>query len=261
MRGERHCRGCGLSKRSYTTLRELDEPRLANALKLAKQAKRDGEDNLPPSESTSISAFEKQIVESVEKHHTSVRADMQHARALHDKEITSHVSRLMDATTVPDADAELRTLTVDIDIDKHKLKRARGEVKGAEFVLNQFKARHKIFDAPSRDESAFVNFVTLFAIVLTEAAANVLFFAEGEELGILGGYLIAGGVSAANVIGFFLIGYLLVRYKNSGPMVQKGIGILSIAASLIALTAFHLGVAFYRQAKVLNSELSTNELS
>ena len=235
--------------RSFSILKPLDEDKIASILKLDETAKEDGEKNLPGSKAAELSGFERKILNEVQKHHTKIRTDVQRDRAVREKELAEHSTRLMDAAIVPQAKARLQELQLDIDNQKRELARARKELDGSELMLEQFTTPRNIVDAPSVATHWPLSIAILSALVFVEAVANMIFFAEGNELGLLGGILIAGGISALNVFGFFTLGYLGVRYKNCNIIWQKISGYLILVFTLVALIVFHSVVAFYRQIK------------
>ena len=243
--------------RSFSILKPLDEDKIASIIKLDETAKEDGEKNLPGSQAAELSGFERKILNEVQKHHTKIRTDVQRDRAVREKELAEHSTRLMDAAIVPQAKARLQELQLDIDNQKRELARARKELDGSELMLEQFTTPRNIVDAPSATTHWFLNFAILAVCVFIEALANMIFFAEGNELGLLGGVIIAGGISALNVFGFFALGYFGVRYKNCNIIWQKIVGFLVLALSLVALVLFHTVVALYRQIKVESPDIET----
>ena len=235
--------------RSFSILKPLDEDKIADILKLDETAKKDGEKDLPGSLAAELSGFERKILNEVQKHHTKIRTDVQRDRAVREKELAEHSTRLMDAAIVPQAKARLQELQLDIDNQKRELSRARKELDGSEIMLERFTTPRNIVDAPSATTHWFLSIVILIVLVFVEALANMIFFAEGNELGLLGGVIIASGISALNVFGFFALGYFGVRYKNCNIIWQKISGFLVLALSLVALLVFHSVVAFYRQIR------------
>ncbi|MDB2438783.1 hypothetical protein N9W89_08720 [Hellea sp.] len=241
--------------RSFSILKPLDEDKIAAILKIDLTAAEDGKNDLPGSQATELSGFERKILNEVQTYHTKVRADVQRDRALREKELAEHSTRLMDAGVVPRARARLQHLQLEIDNRKRELARARKELDGSELMLERFSKPRNIVDAPSMTKNSFLNFAILTVVVFLEALANMAFFSEGNELGLLGGVIIAAGISTMNVFGFFALGYFGVRYKNCNVIWQKISGYFVLAISLLSLLIFHSVVAFYRQIKAENPDI------
>ena len=87
----------------------------------------------------------------------------------------------------------------------------------------------------------------LMFLFLVESVANSAFLAQGNELGVVGAYIVAGGISALNILSAFLIFGRASRYLghvSRWRRVLAGVGMAIYGGFAFVL---NLGVAHYRE--------------
>jgi len=112
--------------------------------------------------------------------------------------------------------------------------------------LQYFKARNNLRREPSYPDSHIFTFAILLAILMAESFANSYFFAQGSELGLLGGWIQAFLVSMVNVFVPFLAGLLILRHLQTHSHIVKVFAMAGTGLFGILIFTFNLGAAHYR---------------
>ncbi len=118
--------------------------------------------------------------------------------------------------------------------------------------LNFFKKMNKIHGIARYPESSIFHLSILFIIAVVESIANSYFFAQGNDLGLLGGFLQASLISVVNVGSALLLGIFSLRYLNHINIVLKIINYLVLFAYMAFVFLFNLGVGHYRDLRSLD---------
>jgi hypothetical protein len=124
-------------------------------------------------------------------------------------------------------------------------KAAYREKHQAGWELKVFKDRHQVFREAVYPESLQLHYALITFMVIVDATANAVFFAEGAE-GLLHGWLVALIAAGMNVVLSFFAGNVL-RGVNGSSVGQW----LSVTAGIVyalALPSYHLIVGHYRVA-------------
>ena len=123
------------------------------------------------------------------------------------------------------------------------LKQDRDELD-AEY--RHFRHTNKLNRIPQYPDSQLLNFSIILIFWLIESAGNGYFFAEGSELGLLGGVAQAVIIAAINIsLAFFIMGGI-VRYKNHVSRWKRLCAYSGIIIYSGAAITFNLLVAHYR---------------
>jgi hypothetical protein len=115
--------------------------------------------------------------------------------------------------------------------------------------LNFFKKINKIHAIARYPESSIFHFSILLLIVLVETVANSYFFAQGNDLGLLGGYTQALLISVVNVGSSLLLGQYCLRYLIHINIFLKIINFLIFFSYMVFVFIFNLGVGHYRDLR------------
>ena len=205
-----------------------------------------GRRNLPPSGALVPDAMECLIADHFENQHQvlTLRA-ADHIRQCHRK-----VAELLGERT-PHALAQLMArLQVDVTAAtiaaKTSLLRRREEEHAGRQHLKKFRATEHITRPAEMPSSRILHLAIVAVVIVLESVANMYFFAQGSELGLLGGLLQALIVSLANVgiavaTGMFVLPYLNHRRPSRVAMASFG---LSAFVAFVAF--FNLAAAHYR---------------
>ena len=113
--------------------------------------------------------------------------------------------------------------------------------------LRSFKAEHGITRAANYPESYSLAYAVLALIVLSQTSVNAWFFAQGSDLGFLGGAMQALIFGLIDILISFNVGKTLPWMSSGRRVYAAGAG---LAAVFLAawIPTFSLGVAHYRDA-------------
>jgi hypothetical protein len=117
---------------------------------------------------------------------------------------------------------------------------------------NFFKQTNNIFYDADYPTSALYHFSILGVIAIVESLANAYFFAQGNDLGLLGGYLEATLISVVNIGSSLLVGVYLLPFKNYYKVVIRIISYLVLLLFSVFILIFNLGVGHYRDLRSLD---------
>ncbi len=101
-------------------------------------------------------------------------------------------------------------------------------------------------------ESQLLHFAWIFMALVAEGVANSSFFPQ--DLGLLGGFITAVGVSIGNVAISVITGALFIRNLNHIKVSRKLLGGFGILICLFLIATLHLSVAHYREAVARNPD-------
>jgi len=237
-------------RKAHPDLHPIDVDKLAEELGLAREAARLGLAGLPSPDSVSISGPEAAIVQRVEKARQDyvdwavmrlsvlnqniarrdVTRDVQNAReAGHSFE--RKASRVLD-----EHNAILNNLADD---------RRSINAELAEFRETNGLKRNARYPSSGR---AFFLYGVLAALVVIEGALNAMFFSQGMDTGLVGGFLMAAALASANVAVAFLLGKFPIRFLGHVKLSWKLFGATAAAFAISCMLLMGLGIAHYRDA-------------
>jgi hypothetical protein len=115
--------------------------------------------------------------------------------------------------------------------------------------LEHFKSRNRLFRDAHYPESPLLGLGVLFFLILGEGAINGIFFAEGSEQGLLGGWLEALVLACTNAGSAFLLGRLVIPQIHRRNALLRTAALLLAVAGMLGLCAINLAGAHYRDFK------------
>ncbi len=130
--------------------------------------------------------------------------------------------------------------------EEHRLKSLAEDKSEFERNLNHFKRINKIHRAPDYPASKIYHYSIIILIILIESFANAYFFAQGNDLGLLGGWLQACLISLANVGSALLIGAGIFPFINHIKILKKALSLISFIVLSAVSISFNLAAAHYR---------------
>lgn len=116
----------------------------------------------------------------------------------------------------------------------------------AERTRDQFQKENHLLRRPRYPESKAYHFSIILVLVIVECLANMYFFAQGNELGLLGGILQAALVSVANVGSAILVGYFVARWATHVNPQTRGLALAGVVAYVAVMVMFNLLAGHYR---------------
>ena len=215
-----------------------------------REAKRDAADGVPPSEAkkeTEWSEREQIITEKAENLRRGLGSWFRGMAGDVKNYIRDCTPAALDSEQIKEAvksdEAELR------HYEKDDSELARVEHAMAKAELDEFQDAHaqRIGKrTPDIKTNVEQTIAVLLAIMILEGGFNALLFKDAQSSGLLGGVLVAFGVSAVNVCFGVLGGFLGLRYLNHSKLPFRLLGGL-VATSFIGLGIFlNFFVAHFR---------------
>lgn len=138
------------------------------------------------------------------------------------------------------------------------LRQLKQELGGIQQEFQSFQSSHHLQRTADYPDSQILYFSVILLFWLLESSGNGYFFAEGSDLGLLGGVGQAIIIAAINIsIAFFLVGWGC-RYKNHYSIGKRTVAYLGGAIYLPCVFGFNLLVAHYRDFFALNPDNASN---
>lgn len=237
------------SHRKRAGFRLLDVEDEAEKMRVEHHGRKDGARDVPASEQHRNGTVESQIIEMGKN---LLQENLQH----YEQEFQSYSARL--AALTPEgmlSDARLQTQGLLSSIaalpQRHaaRLSEHRSKVAQVHKELKLFQHDNGLSERAARyPDSRILHGSIMLVIVVLESFLNATLLAEGNELGLLGGWTEAILISLINAVA---IGYILcrgIRWSICYRFSWKVVGSLVLIAGVAAAVMFNLGVAHYRNA-------------
>lgn len=229
-------------------LRPINTDRMAAGLDIEWKAVQNGRKNLPDSESNALDAVEQDIIQKIESEWT-----------WHGGELVNNLRAYATRLSGFSIEAEFAELRVKADnactalrAAHHRAEAALGHFKStyidARREYDDFRKRHKLVRPVRNPSGRWTTIGLLFIIVAFEAVLNGFFFAAGAVHGLVGGVGTALGISLANVIFAFLLGFGPARWMHRRNWLIKLPGFLFTLVGLALIIGLHAFAAQLRDA-------------
>jgi hypothetical protein len=216
----------------------------------------------PPTDALHLDQYETSLQASAETHLASEQrlfdlALSETNRALADArqrkiEFQTKVDQLLSDDSIKGA------IESDMAADRQSLVKATEARMRAEVDYRGFRAVNGITEQAVYPESMIWHFATIALLALIETAINAFFFENTQ--GLLGGFTVALGVAAINMVGAMVLGYGF-RYKNLASIDKKIIGWLClILFVLLSVYCNALFSAFRAEYQVLVDPANVQQL-
>ena len=221
----------------------IDSEKISRELKLEDHGKDRGKQNQPPAEAKDFDHVETSIIERIEELRRRGLENYEANRRVYNERL---------------ARAGYATKEVDIAAGTAKgnfgklvqgwqsgMEDARDRLNGTYHWRKRFREISQL-ERPAKEFEGWVRVFTLAIILIAiEAGINAYLFSQGNEFGLLGGWLAAVIVSVVNVGCSAMLGYMS-RYVNCRNLMLKLGGFLFISAWLTFAVLINLGVAHFR---------------
>lgn len=230
----------------------LDE--ISAQLGIKEKAESDASHGLPASEASHPNSVEREIQGYFENRMAHINRIVNDELSLRNTSITD--TNLEDERALISNHTEHSKLSLVSLVAREfrALKQLKQELDELQQEFSSFQQQNKLTRTPHYPQSQLLYFAIILLLWLLESAGNGYFFAEGSELGLLGGLGQAVIIAAINIsVAFFFIGWLF-RYKNHCSAWKQVSAYLSLAVYMIAAFGFNLLVAHYRDFFSFNPE-------
>lgn len=224
---------------------DINVDTVSKRLRLVNRGAEDGRKGIPAQNKTSFTKTELDAIAQIE----SLRKE---ALNNFDEELRSYKNRVSEARS------DTSSIKLKIAAAASALERLEGEygnhletalvrVKESQEKLDAFKLRHGVIGPPKHRSNIFLTISFITFMLLIESILNAQFFAKRNDMGLVGGVLQAGMISALNVFIGYLAG-VFGRYKNLRSFSNKLLGNGSILAWIMLAILFNFAVAHFRDA-------------
>lgn len=242
------------SKSDLTDECDIDLDAIAGQLALQEKAELAADSGLPIQSATSPDGTEREIQSYFANKMASINRIVNEGLCLRNTSITD--TNLQDEQALISNHTEHSKLAVKSLMAREfrLLKQLKTELDDIQQEFQSFQTVNKLVRTAYYPDSQLFYFAIILLFWLLESAGNGYFFAEGSDLGLLGGVGQAVIIAAMNIsIAFFLMGWLF-RYKNHHSTGKQLAAYLGLGIYLPCVIAFNLLVAHYRDYFAVNPE-------
>ncbi|SHE21974.1 hypothetical protein [methanotrophic endosymbiont of Bathymodiolus puteoserpentis (Logatchev)] len=225
----------------------IDLDAIAEQLAIKTKAEASADNNLPQKNATSPDSAEREIQAYFSSRMTNINRIVNEGLCFRNTSITD--TNLQDERALINNHTEHSKLAVKSLMAREfrALKQLKKELGDIEQEFQTFQKNNKLQRTAHYPDSQLLYFAIILLFWLLESAGNGYFFAEGSELGLLGGVGQAVIIAAINIsIAFFLMGWIF-RYKNHVSLWKKWLAYISLMVYLPCVFGFNLLVAHYRE--------------
>ncbi len=234
---------------SIQTFPPLNVEQIAVELSVDERARKLGAEGKPAQDAESPDSEELAIGEDIERRARKAAEEYRASLELYD-------SRIRDAVIASELRVEVESAgesaVSDFSIravnDANHLAALEDEANGRDAEYAAYRQRHRLERQPrivSARERTFRGIVIGIFVIL-ESVLNGLFFAEGSETGLVGGFVLASGLSLLNIGAAILCAIYampLLIYRNLGV---RAVGAVAVLVYLAWLLGLNLLIAHFR---------------
>ena len=246
------------SKSDLTDECEIDLDAIAGQLTLQEKAELAAENGLPTQNATNPDGTEREIQSYFENRMANINRIVNEGLCVRNTSITD--TNLQDERALINNHTEHSKLAVKSLMAREfrLLKQLKKELDDIQQEFQAFQTENHLVRTAHYPDSQLLYFAVILLFWLLESAGNGYFFAEGSELGLLGGVGQAVVIAAINIsIAFFLMGWLF-RYKNHYSPWKQLAAYIGLGVYLPCVFGFNLLVAHYRDYFAFNPKEAGN---
>lgn len=230
------------------TLPQLDIEKVKAKFRLKEEAAMRGKANVPATDAVHFDDIEQKIVSRIgdevksatEAYYDHIRSFEERINRLH---AAGHVGTLENIALTAEGDFESL-----VRRDATSLYIARAAVTSRETDLEKFKQENDLARSAHYPDSRFLYIAIAAFLITIETGINGMFFAQGHELGLLGGGFTALIPSLLNVCAGYYMGNFACRLSIHKGALKRFGGIVLCFALPILIFAMNLLIAHYRSA-------------
>jgi len=227
----------------------VDAARMAKNMALSEKGQARGQQNLPPATAAIPDEVEAAIVQEV----TTLRAGVVQDVQLRLQAINRAISRDRAVISTSALETDIAPIVTRLEqnarIDILDLEATREKLQEQRSDFLAWRQKRRLVRPAEESHSPISFFADLFLLAIVEGGLNLFFFMDNSEFGMLGAFLQAFLIAAANILVCTVAGFVLIKRVNSVMLLNKLLGFLSAAALFVCLPFAHLIVGFYRIAR------------
>jgi hypothetical protein len=235
-----------LGKSTLTNECSINLDAIAKQLAISEKAEAAASYSLPVQNADKANSTEREIQSYFESRMASINRIVNEGLSIRNTSITD--TNLQDERAHINNQTEYSKLEVKSLMAREfrVLKQLKTELDDIQQEYQAFRAFNNLNRTPHYPDSQLLYFAIILLFWLLESAGNGYFFAEGSELGLLGGVGQAVIIAAINIsTAFFFMGWLF-RYKNHYSILKRLGAFTGFIIYLLAVFSFNLLVAHYR---------------
>lgn len=227
----------------------VDGARMATQLGLSEKGRARGQQNLPPATAAIPDEVEAAIVQQIATLRTGIVQDVQLRLQAINRAISRDRAAISTAALETDIAPIVTRLEQNARIDILDLEATREKLQEQRSDFLAWRQKRRLVRPAEESHSPISFFADLFLLAIVEGGLNLFFFMDNSEFGMLGAFLQAFLIAAANILVCTVAGFVLIKRVNSVFLLNKLLGFVSAAALFVCLPFAHLIVGFYRIAR------------
>lgn len=228
--------------------RPVDVQALARKLKLEARGAADGRSGMPPATGGGRTAADQEIETEFEVERTRLAADLTSSLSAYRTHL-AQLETVMDIAQVRQQAASALAKFQEVSAQwGGEMARLRRRATGFRDEYEKFRQAHNLDRQARQPAARLMTVAWLPTMVAIESVFNGMFFAEGSNLGLIGGVLIAVSLSAVNVLFGFLVGWGPARWASHCSWLVRLPGIVMTSAGVLAVLGFNIMIGHYRDA-------------
>lgn len=233
---------------------ELDVDAIANDMRLQDEGCKRGEAELPPTDAQAFDDIELSIVERIENEASRTYRECVHELRAIDGRLYSLDLEGSFSTAKNAAGSATAEFVAEGRLRQSELSARRKAVKQAVEHLEDFRRKNELTAPAHEPLSGIAYWGAISAAVVAEAAVNSVFLRVNDDLGYVGGAVMALAIAVVNVFIATVFGQFVMPLKNSvrAGVRWRALGLLVLY--VLAAASLNLVGAHYRYLKGLGVE-------
>lgn len=229
----------------------IDRERAIERLKLNEKAEEAGTNEFPPSDATEFDGIEAQIAAEMGEYLNRAQVDASNNHSVYGQRL-AELALLRELSSVTGASqTALGDYNAAIIDWKNRLANAADAIRDSFSELSAFKTEHGLARPAHAVPPAIYTWSAILGSWALESMGNTAFLRVNDEFGLLGGFVAAAVVAAINVFLSALVGRYWWPYLFHKSPVRRALAIVGSMAWGVALIAWNLLAAHFRDAKSL----------
>lgn len=233
------------------TFPRLNLDHVSRDLRLVELGQERGLAEEPPQTEEGLDEVEERVIGYIRNKHAEARSAFEEQRQTYQQRLSklglhTAAAEIDDATKSAIATIEAETLK-----SRDLVPELRAAIQAGLQDWETFREENALARAARYPEGAGAHVLRwgiVLAILLIEAAANGYFFAQGSDLGLVGGWFEAGLIAAINVSMGLAAGHVPARWISHRQVGKRVVGGILLFAWFVLAIGFNLAVGHYRNA-------------
>ena len=225
---------------------KLRDSESGQVIDLRKHAWLQGRDDEPATSATGLNAVENLVVNHYHDEHVQLKDAIRAKQTALIKRFDDHATPPSTSGLQGKVDDAHSDVTIELSSRKDQLQSLRQRELELKEDLVQFKTKNNLQREAHYPASQPYHFSVVLLIFVIECLANMFFFAQGNDLGLLGGIFQSALISVVNVGFAILVGMFVARAaRHVSPSVRfPALALLLFLVGVFA--AFNLLASHYR---------------